>query len=214
MIFWRNTPRYREAPLTGGLLTERGRTRADSAGAALYFQNSSDAGTAEYSSFRPCFRGIFYAKTKNPARKIPDRIIFKLFHRGAALHSKLRLTNESFPAAGTADGNFTLTSGHPNHLTALGAVEVTVFPVLQPIKKLQELPVLLIPLIGISGEGAGNCPDHQTVGNRSQKKIHHRYPDERSDQGNHHAGDQNRHIESVRTVTAGPKLAELIAHMQ
>jgi len=71
--------------------------------------------------------------------------------------------HEFFPAAGTGNGNLSLSSGYPHHLTALGAVEIPVLPVLDPAHQLQELPVLLIALISIPGQGPENGPEHHAV---------------------------------------------------
>ena len=73
----------------------------------------------------------------------------------------LRFSNEFLMASGAGDGDFPLSSGDPHHLPAFGAVKIAVVPVLSPANQLQKLPVFLIPLIGVPGQGAPNCPDHQ-----------------------------------------------------
>ena len=120
----------------------------------------------------------------------------------------LGFADEFFPAAGTADGDLTLPSGDPDHLTALGAVEIAVFAILQTIKEQEEFPVFLEPLVGIPGKGSGERPDHQAIGNGGENQIHQGIPDKSADEGDHHTGGQNYDIQSVCTIAACHKAAE------
>jgi hypothetical protein len=124
----------------------------------------------------------------------------------------LRLFYKAFPAPGTGDGDLSLSTGDPDHLAALGAVKIPVLPVFQPVENLQEFPVLLIALIGIPGEGAPNCKDHQYIAQGPEDQV------QRLD-GNQHTQDagtqtraQNHHIQSVRSVTSGHKAAQCSSH--
>ena len=83
----------------------------------------------------------------------------------------LGFTDELLPALGAGDGDLALASGNTNHLTALGAIKVAVLAVFQPVEELEELPVLLIPGIGIFGQSPADSPNHQAVGHGSQKQI-------------------------------------------
>ena len=81
------------------------------------------------------------------------------------------LLHEFFPAAGTGDGDFSLSSGDPDHLAAFWAVEVAVLPVLHTARQLQEFPVFLIPLVGIPGQATENGPDHQAVAQGPEDQV-------------------------------------------
>ena len=70
---------------------------------------------------------------------------------------------EFFPAAGAGDGDLALAPGHPDHLAALGAVEIPVLPVLQTACQLQEFPVFLVALVGVPGQSPENGPEHHAV---------------------------------------------------
>ena len=117
-------------------------------------------------------------------------------HLGAILC----FTNKFFVAAGAGDGNFSLPPGHPHHLTALGAVKVAVVPVLQPIDYLQKLPVFLIPLVGVPGQGAEDGPDHQPVAQHHQQKIYRRVAENDGQQAYRQTYAQDYHIQFVRAI--------------
>jgi len=116
--------------------------------------------------------------------------------------------DEFLPALGTGDGDLALAPGNPDHLTALGAVEVAVLAVFQPVKELEEFPVLLIPGIGIPGEGAEDGPDHQAIGHGGQEQIDEGLMKEGGDQAGHKAGAQDRHIQPVGAVASCHKPLE------
>jgi hypothetical protein len=115
----------------------------------------------------------------------------------------LSFADEFFPALGAGNGDLALAPGHTHHLPALGAVVVTVLAIPQAVKELEELPVLLIPLVHIPGEGTGNGPDHQTVGKSGQDQVDQRISKKGGDQACGKAHAQNGHIQPVRTVAAG-----------
>ena len=102
---------------------------------------------------------LFSAFAENSAR------LFLQSERGCltAASSFLCLLYEFFPAPGAGDGDFSFAPGDSHHLAALGAVEVAVLPVFYPVKKLEELPVFLITLIGIPGQAAENRPEHHAI---------------------------------------------------
>ena len=127
--------------------------------------------------------------------------------KGAAV--VLRFTNEFLPALGAGDGDLAFTPGHTNHLTALGAVVVPVLAVFQPVEELEELPVLLIPGIGIPGQTAVDGPDHQTVGHGGQQQIDQGHAEEGGNQAYHQAGAQNCHIQPVGAVASCHEPVEL-----
>ena len=117
----------------------------------------------------------------------------------------LGITDEFLTAFGTSNGNLTLASGNPDHLVTLRTVVVAMLAVFQPVKKLEELPVFLIPLVSVAGESAGNGPDHQTVRDGGKEQIDQRAFKERGNQAHNQTGAQDRHIQSVSTVAARHK---------
>ena len=121
----------------------------------------------------------------------------------------LGLADKFFPALGTGDGDFSLAPGNTNHLMALGAVIVAVLPVFQPVEELKEFPVLLIPGIGVSGEGTENGPNHQSVGQGSQQQIDQGSMEKGGDQAGHQADAQDRHIQPVGAITSCHEPLEL-----
>ena len=131
---------------------------------------------------------------------------FTVRHRGSKSYS--RFSDEFFLAPGAGDGDFPLPSGHPHQLAALGAVKVAVVPILQPIDYLQKLPVFLIPLVGASGQGAKNRPDHQTVAQQHQQQIDRRIPKNHRQQADRQTDAQDGHIQFVRAVASRHKAAE------
>ena len=72
----------------------------------------------------------------------------------------LGFLDEFFSAFGAGDGNFALTPGNANLLTAAGAVVIPMLTVLYAFYKLQILSIFLIPLIGVAGKHSGNSPKH------------------------------------------------------
>ena len=75
----------------------------------------------------------------------------------------LGFLNELFFTLGAGDGNFAFSPGNPDHLAALGAIEIPMLPILDPIQQLQEFPVFLVALVGIPGQGPENGPEHHAV---------------------------------------------------
>lgn len=112
----------------------------------------------------------------------------------------LSFPNELFSAPGTGDGNFSFASGDTDGLVALGTVKIPVLPVLEPVKKLQELPVLLIPLVGIAGHGPADGPDHKAIGENQENKIEGESPDKGGDKTCNEAGGQNHHAQPVGAI--------------
>ena len=121
--------------------------------------------------------------------------------------SYLRFLDKLFSAPGAGDGDFSLASGDPDHLVALGAVKIPVLPVPDPFKEMQEFPVFLVAFIGIAGQAAHDGPGHQTVAEQNQ---HHAQCVKGADH-RQKAGSQTRaencHIQSVRAVAASHKAA-------
>ena len=91
---------------------------------------------------------------------------------------------------------------------ALGAVKIAVLPVFQSVKERPKPPVLLIALIGIAGQAAIDCPDHQTV---TEHKKNHVQPSRLASyryQTGNQPGTQDHHVQPVCTVASGHKAAE------
>ena len=120
----------------------------------------------------------------------------------------LRFPNEFLMAPGAGDGDFALPSRHPHHLTAFGTVKIAVVPILQPTDDLQKFPVFLIPLVGVSGQGAKNRPDHQTVAQQHQQQIDRRIPKNHRQQADRQTDTQDDHIQLVRAIASRHKAAE------
>ena len=115
----------------------------------------------------------------------------------------LCLLDKLFPALGTGDGDRALAFGYPDRLMALGAIEMPMLLILDPLQDHQVFPVFPIPLIGIAGQCAENGPNHQDIGQSGQQCGHHRYPHEKQRHyAQRHTGDQDRHIQFVCAVAA------------
>ena len=133
----------------------------------------------------------------------------RLASRRGGLFLFLSLLYELFPAFGAGDGNLALASGNANGLVALGALEVAVLPVLEPVHHLAILPVFLVALVGVLGEAPENHQTQETVGNQGQDHIETGDPDEHGQQTAHHAHTQQGHIQMVVAITAGHKLSQI-----
>ena len=120
----------------------------------------------------------------------------------------LRFADKFLLAPGAGDGDFALAPGNPDGLAALGAVEIAVVPVLEPVKDQQEFPVLLVALVGIPGEGPEDGPEHQPVAEGPENGPHRQIAEQGGENAGHQAGAQNDHIQPVRAVPARHKAAQ------
>lgn len=110
--------------------------------------------------------------------------------------------DEFFLAPGAGDGDLALALGNPDILAAPGAIIIAMVPVLDPVEDLQELPVLLITLVGIAGEGPADGPDHQAIGKCRQQQISHRHLHKARDHADHQRRHQNRQIQFIRSISS------------
>ena len=120
----------------------------------------------------------------------------------------LGFLDKLFLALRAGNGDLAFASGNPYHLTASGAIEIAVLPILDPVHQLQIFPVFLIALVGVPGEAAKNGPEHQAVGQQSQQHVQKSVFSEECNKTHHYAGEQNSGIEFVRAVAAHHKPAE------
>ena len=120
----------------------------------------------------------------------------------------LRFLYELFPAAGAGDGDFAFAPGDPDHLAALGAVEIAVLPVLHPAENLQELPVFLIAFIGVPGQHPENGPEHHAIAEKEQNQIHRGGPEEHRQQAGSQTHAEDGRIQFVGAVAAHHKIAQ------
>ena len=107
-------------------------------------------------------------------------------------------------------GNQAFMVGLNDALKREGLTEITpeTYYSFQTVEELEEFPVLLIPGIGVSGEGTENGPNHQSVGQGSQQQIDQGSVEKGGDQAGHEAGAQDRHIQSVGAVASCHEPAE------
>ena len=117
---------------------------------------------------------------------------------------------EFFLTFGAGDENFALASGYAHQLTALGAVIIPMLSVLDPIPKHQKPTVFPIPLIGIPGKGAENCPNHQSIGDRGQSHIHRPQGDEHGNQAQNQPCAQNTGIQFICAVATRHETANAL----
>ena len=121
----------------------------------------------------------------------------------------LGFSDKLFPAFGAGDSDLSLATGDPDGLVALGAIEMLVLPVLDPIQDHQKPPVFPVTLIGVPGEAPEKSPKHQDIGKGGQDQgqtrgFRQKYGDQRED----HAGTQDHGVQFVRAVTAHHKPLE------
>lgn len=107
----------------------------------------------------------------------------------------------------TGDGYFPLPSWDTDGLSAFGAVKVPVLPVFDTVNKHQIFAIFLIPLVGVSGQGAAYCPDHKSIGKGGQKHVDQRETNEHGNQTGDDTCSEDRHIQLVRAVAAHHKSA-------
>ena len=90
--------------------------------------------------------------------------------KGKAVAKPLLLgfSDKLFPAFGAGDSDLSLATGHPDGLVALGAIEMLVLPVLDPVQDHQKPSVFPVALIGVPGEAPEKCPKHQDIGKGGQ----------------------------------------------
>ena len=119
--------------------------------------------------------------------------------------------NKSFLALGAGNGDLALSPGDTHHLTALGAIEIAVLPILQTVKKLQEFAVFLITLVGIAGETAVKRPEHQAVGHGSQQKVDLRGLEESTDKADRKASAEDHHVQLIGSIAAHHEITEFVA---
>ena len=113
-------------------------------------------------------------------------------------------------ALGAGNGNLALSPGNAYHLTALGAVVIPVLPILYPINQLQEFAVFLKALVGITGEAAIQCPDHQSVGNRGQQQIHLCRIDKGRNKTNYQTCGKDHHVQLICSVTTNHEITQTV----
>lgn len=121
--------------------------------------------------------------------------------------------DELFPASGAGNGNFAFASGDPDHLAALGTVEIAVVPILNAAHKLQEFPILLVALVGIPGQKPEDGPEHEPVAQEKENQVQqdavlHEHGNEAGSQA--HA--QNHHVQLVVSIAARHEMRH--AHLQ
>ena len=120
----------------------------------------------------------------------------------------LCLFDKFFLALGAGDGDLTLAPGDPHLLTAAGAIEVAVIPVLDLIQQHEETAVFPVALVGVPGKRPEDRPEHQRVGCGGERQVHPGIADEQAQDAQHHAGAQDRSIQFVRAVASGHKPAQ------
>ena len=131
-------------------------------------------------------------------------------------HAWLHLSgflDKPFSASGAGNGDLTLTAGNTHHLTALGAVIITMVPILQAVEKLQEFAVFLIPLVGIAGEAPEKRPEHQAVGHGRQQQIDLRIAEKHADKAGSKTGAEDHHVQYIGSIAAHHKVEEFIAKL-
>ena len=109
-------------------------------------------------------------------------------------------------AFGAGDGNFAFTTGDTHGLAALGAVEVAVLTIFDPINQGQEFAVFLVAFIGLSGEAAEQGPNKQGVIDQGEHGADGLIGDEEADEHHNNAGPQDHHVQLIRTVATGHKI--------
>ena len=120
----------------------------------------------------------------------------------------LGFLDKLFSAFGAGDGDLALSAVDTHRLTALGASEITMLPILDPVDEGQEFAVFLVALIGLSGEAAEQCPNKQGVIDQGEHGADGLIGDEEADEHHDNTGPQDHHIQLIRTVTAGHKTIE------
>lgn len=120
---------------------------------------------------------------------------------------------ELLPAFGAGDGDFAFATGDTDGLAALGAGEIPVGAVLDPVHHQKELSVFIIALIGIAGEAAEqrHIQDHGI--DQGQQQHRRLVLDEHGDDGQHQAEAQQSHIQTVVTIPARHKAADSICQI-
>ncbi len=113
---------------------------------------------------------------------LPDEQIMKVVDLVKA-QVKLEDAGKVLNALGGLLGNLALAPGNAHNLTALGTGEVAVPAVTNPVAQGQESAVFLIPLVGIAGQAAENCPDHHAIAE---------CPEKNTDPGSAQEGGQNK----------------------
>ena len=135
--------------------------------------------------------------------------------RSSAIFSGL--ADEFFAAFGAADADLALFAGHANHLFALGAAEIAVFPILYPRPYLPEPAVLLLPRIDVAGKGAEQVKAQQSQYQQVQQRRYDHHIDlaaaqekrqDRMEQADDHSSDQQPDIQFVGAVASVHKTAE------
>ena len=85
------------------------------------------------------------------------------------------------------------------------------FPILHPLQEHQKLPVFLVALVSIPGEGAENSPKHKAIRyngkNTADGPLH-----KSAHQAHNQRSGQNHRIELIRAIAAHHKLPK--AHCQ
>ena len=101
---------------------------------------------------------------------------------------------------GAGNIDLSLALGYTGLLAATGTVKISVFLVPESLQPQQIPAVFPVALIGIAGKTAEHCPKHEPIGNQGQHQADGEIADEQIHQTQHHAGDQDGHIQFVRAV--------------
>ena len=124
----------------------------------------------------------------------------------------LRFADKFFAAFGAGNGDFSLPLGNTDILAAAGAVKIPVILILKALQQHQIPPVFPVALVGVSGKGTEDRPEHQRVGYQGQHKIQPVRPDKHGQQTRRKAGAQDHHIQFIRTVAALHEPLQSVSH--
>lgn len=97
---------------------------------------------------------------------------------------------------------------------AFGAVKILILTVLQPLKKLKELPVFLIPLVGIPGKYPADGPDHQSVGKQNADQTEGGSSHKDRQHTCNQSCRENNHTEFICTITSVHKLPDALGKLK
>ena len=120
--------------------------------------------------------------------------------------------HEFFPAFGAGDGDLALALGHPHRLAALGADEVAMLLVLDPVDEHQKSLVFPVALVNIPGKTPENGDAHQDIGSQLKNDVNDLDLNEHAQQRKNQAHHQDQHIQFVGAVTALHKAAKFLLH--
>ena len=109
---------------------------------------------------------------------------------------------EFLPAFGTGDRDLSLAFGYSHLLVAPWAIIITVILVFYLLEKEEKLSVFLIELINISGKGAEDGDEHESIGNSGAHKLDSSAGNQRCQQRKGQACAEDSHIQFVGAVAA------------